>query len=139
LDDDPDLSYLEHEVDEEERRIVNSCAYSNEDIKALGWDTVKGYVEEDRERLAAFNRGNWWMVGIRAEAEILTGGDRGYLLINRIKSGGLWGVESDSDEAYFREVEEDELANLRDVLTELGFPAEEIDAAFAETERKEEA
>jgi hypothetical protein len=131
LDEDPDLSYLQHEMDGD--RIVSSCAYSNEDIELLGLETVKGYIEEDRQRLKAFYRDDWWMIGIRAEAEVLTGEGLCWLC-NTVSSGGLWGIESDSGKAYLKEVADDELSSLRDTLKELGFEDAEIDMAFTSAE-----
>src|SRR2546429_7432495 len=54
------------------------------------------FGEEGRERIAAFERGEWSMMGIYAEAEVLTpnrGG--GGHTIQTIRSGGLWGIQSD--------------------------------------------
>ena len=55
-------------------------------------DTVK-YVRQDYERLERLNAGDWCFIGIRAEAEI-TLADH---VTQTISSGGLWGIESDSD------------------------------------------
>jgi hypothetical protein len=40
----------------------------------------------------------------------------------------LWGTESDSSEEHFAEIASDELEQLKDMLLELGFPADEIEA-----------
>ncbi len=70
-------------------------------------------------------------------AEIQTSENEGKNgLINRISSGGLWGIESDSDESYFKEVAQEELAQLEKLLLELGFTAEEIKSAFEKAETK---
>lgn len=117
LDNDPDLSYL------------------TQDYGDCPPEEAERYRQEDRERLAAYDRGEWWMVGIWAEATILTGGPKVWVG-NCIRSGGLWGIESDSSKEYFREVAQDELANLRDILLEMGFSEAEIDAAFENVEER---
>ena len=45
------------------------------------------------------NRGDWGYIGVRADAEIIVDG-----VSQDITSGGLWGVESDSDRAYLAEL-----------------------------------
>ena len=49
-----------------------------------------------------------------------------------ITSGGLWGIESDSEESYLRSVEQEELSDLRAQLYELGFSKRAIAAAVKE-------
>jgi hypothetical protein len=76
---------------------------------------VRKYTRKDYDRMESLNAGNWCFVGIRAEAEIVIGDT-----VQRMTSGGLWGIESDSDRDYFREVETEELAGLREVLRGVG-------------------
>lgn len=98
------------------------------DYLELDQDTIPS----NKKRLEAYNRDEWWPIGIIAEADILTSceGNSGSWLINRVTSGGLWGIESDAGEEYFKEIEEDQLAELADILKELGFSAQEIQEAF---------
>jgi hypothetical protein len=49
--------------------------------------------------------------------------------MQEITSGGLWGVESDSDTAYLTEIETDELAELREQLHALGFSKRAVSTA----------
>ena len=60
-------------------------------------EDVRKYTRQDYERMESLNAGNWCFVGIRAEAEVQLTGD----LIQRITSGGLWGIESDSDKGSY--------------------------------------
>jgi hypothetical protein len=83
-------------------------------------------VEQDYQRAEAYNRGEWCMVGVWAEATVQLTGDT----IQRIRSGGLWGIESDSGEEYFEEVAQEELAALRAELLAVGFTSRAIDVAF---------
>lgn len=74
--------------------------FSGPEVTRLQWAMV---VEED-------NHGEEGEVGIIAEARMaIPIGGGSYHLVN-IRSGGLWGV--DGDEAYHREVYEEEKANL---------------------------
>ena len=58
-------------------------------------------------------------------------------VIQDISSGGLWGVESDSDKAYFAEVAGEELAELKSQLQALGFSKRAISQAFKSENVKE--
>lgn len=69
------------------------------------------YKAEDQARLDAYNRGDWYFVGIRAVATIWiikANVGTSYTL----RSAGIWGMESDSSEDYFNETYEDEKATL---------------------------
>ena len=54
--------------------------------------------------MEAYNADEWSFIGIDARAEIVIGG-----VCQTIKSGGLWGIESDSEESHFRETEQDRI------------------------------
>jgi hypothetical protein len=96
-------------------------------------EEVRKYVRQDYERMERLNRGDWCFLGIRAEARVQTVSD----VWQEITSGGLWGVESDSDRKYLESVEKDELANLRTELKAIGFSARAISTAFKNVERED--
>jgi len=73
------------------------------------------YYKENQKRLALFHEGYLTMIGIKAQAEIIVNG-----VIQRISSGGIWGIESDSGQSFFDEVYKEQLSTLRDILLELG-------------------
>lgn len=104
FDDNPDLSYLEQDYHE--------CGPV---------DSAK-YQAQDRARLEAYNNGEWVMKGVRAECEYLipVNSVPPSYIIQTLTSGGLWGIESDSDEEYFKSVEQEELDQLKDYCTTLG-------------------
>ena len=97
-------------------------------------EEVRKYVRQDYARMQAANRGDWCYMGVRAEAQVQLDGD----LRQTVISGGLWGIESDSDESYFADVEREELAVLRSQLQAIGFSRRAIAAAFKTVERKED-
>jgi hypothetical protein len=98
-------------------------------------DKVK-YCIQDYNRMESLNAGSWCFIGIVADATIGIGTD--YATMQHITSGGLWGVESDSDANYLAEVEQEQLSKLREQLHAIGFSHRAISAAFKNVERKED-
>jgi hypothetical protein len=103
-------------------------------------EEVRKYVRQDYERMESLNAGHWCYIGIRATAEIAVSsvGIAGGALIQTIRSGGLWGIESDSDKDHFAEVETEELAQLRVELKAIGFSTRAISTAFKNIEEVSE-
>ena len=89
--------------------------------KHTAW--LKGQQQERGDLARAIGYGDqWYMVGILAEAEVLVPhGPPGHSIIQTLRSGGLWGIETDSESSYFVEVAKEELAALVEVLNEMGF------------------
>lgn len=87
IDECPDLSWLANE----------------DNYQGLDPESIATYMQQDRERLDAYERGDWHMVGVIATLTI----DGSELL-----TSSLWGIESDSGEEYFRQVEEELTAEL---------------------------
>lgn len=118
----------------------NEYRYFNgpiENYKGESPEDIRKYVRQDYERMESLNRGDWWYIGIRAEAKIAIEGaepSRRYHFegwdTQTIVSGGLWGIESDSGESYLQSIAKEELANLREQLKALGFSARAISTAF---------
>lgn len=101
---------------------------------------VQRYAREDRERLEAYNRGEWWCIGLRATVELLHSSGPGATVgtVHRLSTGGLWGIESDSGEAYFREVAAEEVADLRGLCLDLaGVTPEALEEALSAIEWRE--
>ena len=79
------------------------------------------YDGDGDEREQAYRRGEFSFIGVRAEAEIVVDG-----VIQTITSGGLWGIESDSDDTYIKEIGDHEYTDLRKILKTLGVPTSEL-------------
>lgn len=98
-DTDADLSFLEHDSG-------NYKGESPEDIAK--------YEAQDLERLDAYHRGDWEMLGVQVTVA------RNGIILGR---ASLYGIESDSGEEYFKEVEKEltfkALNNAKDVLASL--------------------
>ncbi|MGG3471647.1 hypothetical protein ABES02_29790 [Neobacillus pocheonensis] len=71
---------------------------------------------EDLNRLASFERGEWHCIGIRAVATIYIPCGGGSFKVQKIETAGLWGIESDSEQTYFNEVEANEKEELLEYL-----------------------
>ena len=80
------------------------------------------YLEQDEfeDRLEQFQNGDFDFVGIRASVEIKIPHGTGTVISHRITSPGLWGIESDSGDEYFRQVFREESEVLSSMLAELG-------------------
>ena len=85
-------------------------------------EEAERYADQDKKRLAAFYNGDWWMIGIYAEAKVYINDTR-----QKIRSGGLWGIESDSDERHIRETAKEQVAELDDTLEAMGFAKDPIE------------
>jgi hypothetical protein len=114
-------------VDREERGDCGRHEYRYFNPTMTGKETGNSKSpEQDYQRMESLNRGEWCYLGIIAKAVIVSAGG----IIQTIRSGGLWGIESDSDAGYFAEVERDELAQLKAELLSLGFGERAIAHAF---------
>lgn len=103
-DESPDLSYLDQYKD----------AISKEE---------KAFYVADQKRKNKFYNGEVESLGISAKATIYlpficyTGkGKEINYKIQTISSGGLWGIESDSDKSYIKETAEQQLDELKRYL-----------------------
>jgi hypothetical protein len=74
--------------------------------------------DEFADRRAAHARGEFQIVLVRAEADVAIGG-----VIQTLTSGGMGGVESDSDVTEFAG---EEWRELRRILTDVGVPTAEL-------------
>jgi hypothetical protein len=99
VDCDPDLSFLE------------------QDYGDCGEDAAH-YRAEDAARLAAYRAGEWYMIGIRARAHVYVPTGNSTVILNFV-SPGLWGIESDCDESFKKEVFEEECIELRAAIGKL--------------------
>jgi hypothetical protein len=112
-----------------EYRYFNACV---ENYKGESPEDIRKYVRQDYGRMESLNRGEWCFIGIRAEAEVQVGSD----VVQRITSGGLWGVESDSDKDNLESTAREELAQLKTELIGLGFSRRAIATAFKNVHEK---
>ena len=122
-DEDPDLSFLE--TTPEGHYGIDGSGWvhvSEEDIKEIVekygsvWNACIAYAKKDKERLDAYNKGIWEMIGIKAVAtiHIPTGGDT--VKIQTIDSGGLFGIASDSGDSDIQEAGRDQIEEVKKYL-----------------------
>src|SRR6202023_2691183 len=91
----------------------NSQNYEGESKK-----NIRKYVRQDFARMESLNNGQWGFIGIHARADVQLADNGG--LLQTLHSGGLWGIESDSDESYLESIQAEELATLRGELQAVG-------------------
>lgn len=144
VDTDPDLSWLgeysntpgEVYLDREEigHRGRHEYRYFNmsENYKGETPENQNKYMIQDYERMEAYNRQDWCMYFLIAEAQVVING-----IIQTVTSGGLGGVESDSGDEYFEEIKQEQLNELSGVLRQLGFRLKDITAAFKDVKEKD--
>lgn len=107
----------------------NEYRYFNgpiENYKGEPPEDIRKCIRQDYDRMERLQRGDWHYIGIRAEAEVQLTSD----IVQRISSGGVWGIESDSDKSYYAEVQADELWSLKAELRAMGFSTRAISQAF---------
>lgn len=102
--------------------------------KDLTPEEVRKYTRDDYGRMERLNSGDCF-IGIRADAEYSVGGSPAP--IQEVTSGGLWGIESDSDSDFLTDTENEQLHELKAQLKAIGFSSRAISAAFKSIERTE--
>jgi len=134
----PDLSYLgefgdewkKYAIDRKQRGTWNRGEYryfypanppeskmtSRE--KHIAWDGC----EQDFERMERYERGDWTLIEIGAVARIEIRD-----VIEKVTSGYVGGIESDSEDDYIRSIKLEQLEELKSILKEIGFTTEEIE------------
>jgi len=112
-----------------EYRYFNGCI---ENYKGESPEDIRNYVRQDYERMERLNAGDWYFIGIRAEAEVVLTGS----VVQTISSGGLWGTESDSRREHIESIEQEELADLSEQLHAVGFSKRAIAAASKNLEKE---
>lgn len=107
-DDSPDLSYLDQFAESTDPQEM-------------------AYHKSDQRRKRRYGI-DWTMEGCKAFAVCYIGMGAGVARVENFTSGGLWGIESDSSAKYKREVERDELSDLKNYLVLLGFNVDDFDS-----------
>ena len=123
VEEDPDLSFLEttaeihygengsnweHVPEEDKRKVIDNYGSI--------WNACIAYARRDKKRLEDYRRGVWDMIGIKAVATIHIPIEDNSSKIQTIDSGGLWGVESDSEDVYIKEIEKEQIGEIKKYL-----------------------
>jgi hypothetical protein len=132
---DTDLSWLGTFSNEKGEHAIEHSE-GGRTYKYFNADNVENMKQarQNYEEMMKFERGESLMIGIKAQAEIRTSYNGKTWLCNAVSSGGLWGIEDSNEDDYIKEVEHEQLADIKDVLKELGFTDDEIANAPVESE-----
>lgn len=86
-------------------------------------DPDASYLEQDEfeDRLEAYKRGDFSFLSAHAEAEVIV-----EEISQTLRSGGLYGIESDSEDEYIDEIAAQEWGALRGVLKTVGVPTDQL-------------
>jgi hypothetical protein len=92
-------------------------------------DADTSYLDQEcfEDRRDEYVRGEFNFIGIDARVTIVVAG-----VMQEITSGGLWGIEDDSDGEYLDGLAGEQLNELADILHDLGFGTDDIADAFPE-------
>lgn len=125
VEDSPDLSYLGQFANQPKGNF--SIEHEPNDSRSFNWFNAENVAtdkeaQQNYERAASYGD-SWNAIGIKAIAEIhipfeVNGHETNYK-IETIDSGGLWGIESDSDDVYKNEVAQDQIEELQGYLKTL--------------------
>jgi hypothetical protein len=137
-DESPDFSFLGSYSNEPknqfsiERENAGSREYKwfnpcDENYAGLDTATIKTYCAQYYARMESYNRGEWQMIGVIAKAEIRNPQTD---CVQTIRSGGLWGVESDAGD-YLKEIAREQLSELKTELMALNKGIGERAIAYA--------
>lgn len=98
-------------------------------------DADTSYLEQEgfKERLQQYTDGQFGFIGITAEAEVSYDIGNGTRRLETLTSSGLWGIEDDSDAAYLRSIEKEELADLRAHCERFGVDVSNFDQLATQT------
>lgn len=119
----PAISVQEH------RKGLQKMGYSKGESERL----ARSYCKADYDRMLALEAGEFCFIGIMAEACIsYPTGNNGDRRLEWLSSGGLWGIESDSDD-YLKEVEKEQLEDLKTHLSQFGIDVKGFDSIEVET------
>ena len=117
--------YLETKL--KDGKIIESCRYSQKDYDN-NTEQVEKWIEEDHERLQNYAI-TWFSIGIIVEAQVSYPIDNnGNRRLEWFSSGGLWGIESDSEESYLKSIEEEETENLKEHLKQFNVDVSSFNA-----------
>ena len=131
---DTDLSYLGKFSDEAGEFAIEHEQNNNRSYKYFNADNVENMeqAKQNYKRMMEYENGELQDYGVKATAEIYTSDDGKTWLINKIQSGGLWGLSSDGTADDFEDEPENQKMDLIDVLQEFGFTIQEIEAVNTE-------
>ncbi len=155
IDEDPDFSHLGEYTDDLKPGVIVRCCneyYENlpddfaysfhgsefQGFKPLGGDEPVGskayreYGMQDFKRIEGYNNNDWFYICISAKATVSYSINNEDLRFETLSSGGIWGVETDGGEDFIKEIETEELNDLKDHLKQFGIDVSNFDSIEVE-------
>ena len=118
---DSDLSW----IGEFSNTWKEGAIHHSDDPRTLKWFIpATEYGQQDYELMLKIENGEESFIHVYVVADLLING-----VTQDIGTGGLYGIEvsyNQKDDAYIKEIEQEELSTLKDLLKEIGFTEEEI-------------
>lgn len=156
IDDNPDTSFLGEYTDDLQEGVIvrqhdeffeklpEEDRYPDKGRNYRGFKPYAGgekigtpeyykYGKQDYDRMESLNNGNWSFIGIYAKAEVSYDIGQGSRRLETLQSGGLWGIANDSGD-HLKEVEQEELAALKEHLKAFGVNVKNFDKIEVERE-----
>ena len=108
---------------------VHNCPTSNREYNYFmpyaggekpGTDEYRKYGLQDFKRMERLNNGDWCFIGIVAECVVKYPIGSGNYRLEKFTSGGIWGIESDSDSTFIDEMTNEQLSDLERHLSTFG-------------------
>jgi len=119
-------------------KIIKSKPYINKIVIKKIAEPMRNSLEDDfdfegypeaKDRVQRYYDGEWFEMGITAEAEIWKDynnpNNKFSQIWGTVHSGGIWGIESDSEERYIKENIEEQIDELKEILKELNIEVPE--------------
>lgn len=130
VDEYPDFSYLGEFSDKQGRFAIKHSDDPGK-YKYFNAENVENIkqAKENYKRMMQYENDEVSSMGIQAIADIQIGQKGDSCLINHIESGGIYGIDSDSNEGDIKAEGENQLSELKNVLLELGFSKKETSEA----------
>jgi len=120
VDEYPDTSYL---GEFKRNGSYESCNYDTDSDDP----EIQKYIEQDKQRLLDYGN-TWHCLGCTAKMVVSYKlNEQGDRRLETLKSGGLWGIESDSPDEYFEDIAIEALNDLALHVNKFGIEFEPSD------------
>lgn len=134
--------FYEKLTDEEKEEIYGTgrqyrCFKPYAGGEKVGSEDYYTYGMQDYERMEELEKGNFYFIGIVANCKVKYPIGQGNYRLETVQSGGLWGIETDSEEDYINEAEAEQKEELKNHLEKMNVNTSNFDELAKDIEIKE--